>query len=47
MGGFMIDEIKTKLKRVETINLVDIQLTFDPPWSPEMLTEVGKEKLGI
>ena len=47
MGGFMMDEIKTKLKRVETINLVDIQLTFDPPWSPEMLTEVGKEKLGI
>ena len=47
MGGFMMDEIKTKLKRVETINLVDIQLTFDPPWNPDCISEEGRYQLGI
>ena len=24
-----------------------VNVTFDPPWSPEMLTEEGKVKLGF
>ncbi len=24
-----------------------MKVTFDPPWSPEMMTEEGKNKLGF
>ncbi len=26
---------------------VDVELVFDPPWSPEMVSEAGKEILGM
>jgi len=26
---------------------VNVEITFDPPWSPEMMTEEGKQKLGF
>ncbi len=26
---------------------VDVNLTFDPPWTPDMVSEAGKEILGL
>jgi metal-sulfur cluster biosynthetic enzyme len=26
---------------------VDVQLVFDPPWTPDMVSEAGKELLGM
>ena len=26
---------------------VEVELTFDPPWTPERISEEGKKKLGI
>ena len=47
MGQYMIDDIKNKMTSIKTISRVDVELTFDPPWSPEMMTEEGKAKLGL
>ena len=46
MGQYMIEDIKSKMSSIESISRVDVELTFDPPWSPEMMTEEGKVKLG-
>jgi metal-sulfur cluster biosynthetic enzyme len=32
---------------VPGIASVDVTLTYDPPWTPEMMTEAAKQHLGI
>ena len=47
MGQYMMDDMKMKLATLNNIGNVEIELTFDPPWNPEMMTEEGKVKLGL
>jgi len=47
MGRHMADDIKSKLKKNETIENVNVQVVFDPPWEPEMMTDEGRKKLGF
>ena len=47
MGQYMMDDMKMKLATLHNIGNVEIELTFDPPWNPEMMTEEGKVKLGL
>lgn len=39
-------EIKRKLLELEFVGGVEIELTFDPPWTPDRLSEFAKSKLG-
>lgn len=43
---FMMD-IRTKLSALPGVGKVDIDLTFDPPWTPEKMTPEAKAALGI
>ena len=47
MGQYMIEDIKNKMASIKSISSVNVELTFDPPWNPKMMTEEGKIKLGI
>ncbi|MFA4852588.1 MAG: iron-sulfur cluster assembly protein [Bacteroidales bacterium] len=40
-------EVHNKVKEIEGIFEVDVVLTFDPPWNPEMMTNAAKLELGI
>lgn len=40
-------EIEQRIKEVEGINDVQIELTFDPPYTQEMMSEVAKLELGF
>lgn len=40
-------DIERKVKEVEGINDVQIELTFDPPYTQEMMSEVAKLELGF
>ena len=46
MGQHMADDIKNKVKTLEKINDIEVTVTFDPPWTPEMMTNYAREKLG-
>ena len=46
MGQHMADDIKNKVKTLEKINNIEVTVTFDPPWTPEMMTDYAREKLG-
>jgi len=46
MGQHMADDIKNKVKKLEKINNIEVTVTFDPPWTPEMMTNYAREKLG-
>lgn len=41
------DEIRKKVQGVPGIKKIHIQLTFDPPWSMERMSERAKAQLGI
>jgi len=47
MGQNMANDIKDKVSRLEEVNQVDVEITFDPPWSPDRMTDEAREKLGF
>lgn len=40
-------EIETKVKMLHEVNDVEIEITFDPPYSPDMMSEAAKLELGF
>lgn len=40
-------EIEQKIKSIEGVSDVSVELTFDPPYSTEMMSEVAKLELGF
>ncbi|HYG01300.1 MAG TPA: SUF system Fe-S cluster assembly protein [Chryseosolibacter sp.] len=40
-------EVEQKLKAIEGVNDVKVELTFDPPYSSEMMSEAAKLELGF
>ena len=47
MGNHMAEDIKTKLKKLDQVNMVKVDITFDPPWKPEMMNNIARKKLGF
>ena len=47
MGQYMADDIKTKLEQLKDVKEVSVDVVFDPPWQPEMMTDEGRQKLGF
>ena len=40
-------EVKSNIESIEGINSVEVELTFDPPFSQDMMSEVAKLELGF
>lgn len=40
-------EVEMKVKEIEGINDVKVEITFDPPYSQDMMSEVAKLELGF
>ncbi|HEY5919532.1 MAG TPA: DUF59 domain-containing protein [Chryseolinea sp.] len=40
-------EVEQKLKAIEGVNEVKVELTFDPPYSQDMMSEAAKLELGF
>ena len=40
-------EVEQKLKAIEGINEVKVEITFDPPYSQDMMSEAAKLELGF
>jgi FeS assembly SUF system protein len=40
-------EIQQKLKAIEGVNDVKVEITFDPPYTQEMMSEAAKLELGF
>ena len=47
MGQYMSDDIKSKVESIEGINNATVEVTFDPPWEPDMMTDEARVKLGF
>ena len=47
MGSYMAEDIKMKLSGIDEINSSEVNITFDPPWKPDMMNDQAREKLGF
>jgi FeS assembly SUF system protein len=43
----MPQEVKDKVASVEGVEEVDLELTFDPPWDKDMMSEEAQLELGF
>jgi|SRR5690606_34328783 len=47
MTDVIMYQIENRLKLIEGIEEVFVEITFDPPWDKEMISEEGKLHLGF
>ncbi|MBR4917823.1 MAG: DUF59 domain-containing protein [Bacteroidales bacterium] len=40
-------EVQTKVAMIPGVNKVEVEVTFDPPWEMDMMTEAAKLELGL
>ena len=43
----LLNFLLNKLEALSEVNQSFVEVTFDPPWNPEMITEEAKKKLGL
>ena len=41
------DDVKRFIKEIEGVNDVTVEITFDPPWTQELMSEAAKLELGF
>lgn len=47
MGPIIASEARQKILTIDGITEADVELVWDPPWSPERISDEGKQKLGM
>jgi probable FeS assembly SUF system protein SufT len=47
MGEVLVQDVKEKVEMVPTIDRAEVELTFDPPWSREMMSEAARLQTGM
>lgn len=47
VAGEIMDEVQRKVAAVEGVNESLVELTFDPPWNRDMMSEEAKLELGF
>lgn len=47
MHESMVEGVRLAVLSLEGIQEVDVQLVWDPPWNPALMTEEGRERLGV
>jgi metal-sulfur cluster biosynthetic enzyme len=47
MGPYIAQQAEWRLAELDGIEDIKVDLVFEPPWTPEMITEEGKRLLGL
>jgi len=47
MSDVLVYQIESRLKLIDGIEDVKVEITFDPPWDKDMISEEGQLKLGL
>ena len=45
--SLITEQIKSNIKEISEVSEVEVNLTFDPPWTPEKMSEDAKIQLGF
>jgi metal-sulfur cluster biosynthetic enzyme len=47
MGPYIAQQAEWRIAEIEGVEDVNVEMVFDPPWSPDQITEDGKKLLGL
>ena len=47
MGQVLADDVEMRVRSLPGVKNVRVELTFDPPWSPDRMSEEGRLELGM
>ncbi len=47
MGATIAGDAEQKLETLQDVDEARVEIVWDPPWSPQMISPEGREKLGI
>ncbi len=47
MGPFIAQQAEWAVSELDGVDDVEVEMVFDPPWSPDLITEDGRKLLGI
>ena len=47
MGPVIADDAKTRIESLPQVTEVTVEIIWDPPWNPKMMSDEGKKALGL
>ena len=47
LDSYFVKDITAKLKKLEGVKDVKVEMTFEPPWSPSKMSDESKDILGF
>ena len=47
MGPYIAQQAEWRIAEMDGVEDVEVEMVYDPPWSPDMITEDGKSQLGL
>jgi probable FeS assembly SUF system protein SufT len=47
MGEILVEDVREKVTIIPTVANTEVELTFDPPWNQEMMTDTARLELGM
>ncbi len=47
MGPYIAQQAEWRIAEVEGVEDVEVEMVYEPPWTPDMITEEGKALLGL
>ena len=47
MGPYIAQQAEWRIAEIDDVDDVEVDIVFEPPWNPEMISDEGKKELGI
>ena len=47
LGPYIAQQAEWRIAEIDDVDDVEVDIVFEPPWNPEMISEEGKKELGI
>ena len=47
MGPYIAQQAEWAVAEIEGVKDVQVEMAFDPPWTPDLITEEGKALIGL
>ncbi len=47
MGPVIANDAKDRIETLDAVSSATVDIVWDPPWTPHMISEAGRQKLGL
>lgn len=47
MGDFLAEDVRSKVMSVDNVSEVSVEVTFEPPWDPSMMSDAARLATGM